>query len=404
MAPKKKQVVSRAEKKRKYLTFCVYFAAKDSGASKKALRAVCGRAKNPVRFDAVTSTRVELTWPQPVTHDSPRVLLRQALEKLPTFTHLGEPTPVGQSAAPQSPPRAAAAAGTPTASVNQAASGSETDAPPRKRVRHKRAPTRRDWKPVSGGQAAATVSEETPTAAALPSEDAPQPLHLLPLKMQECWEYLAQPNRFVERHSAFTVDWDAFLGSGSYGDVYRGTRRGLEEGSSLVQDVAVKTAPSNDHPNSDQISQLRNELLRYAALPSHPGILRVLDVAAVSNFQLGVAFDLYTIDLRDLLDQFRGEDGATSADGFQPAGRRHVMRSVVTGLEHLHLHGLVHGDLSPKNVLLRGDAQHRACWLHQLLEPPIEEFEFEDPGHICPWRHQLPCASEVGNRVGYLQI
>ena len=107
-----RMVVSRAERKLKYSTFCVYFVRQNSGASKQALRAVCnakrdtsGRPKkHGVRFVAVTLTRVELTWPQPVTHDGPRVLLKRVLEKLATFAYLGEPTPVGQPVAPQGPP------------------------------------------------------------------------------------------------------------------------------------------------------------------------------------------------------------------------------------------------------------------------------------------------------------
>ena len=104
-------VVSREEKKQRYFTFCVYFAPKGSRASQKALKAVCDResGRNVVRCVAnKTQTRVELTWPQPVTHDSPRKLLREAREKLPTFAYLGQPTPVGEPVGGQDASRRAA--------------------------------------------------------------------------------------------------------------------------------------------------------------------------------------------------------------------------------------------------------------------------------------------------------
>ena len=49
-------------------------------------------------------------------------------------------------------------------------------------------------------------------------------------------------------------------------------------------------------------------------------------------------------------------------------GVTHVLRSVLAGLAHLHAAGLVHTDVKPENILLRGTGSHRRAWA-RLLSP-----------------------------------
>ncbi len=80
--------VSREEKKNKYSTWHVYFAAKSSAPAKKAFKKESGTT---VQYVAASKTRVDLIWPRPVTHDSPRLLCIKARAKLSSFEIFGNP-------------------------------------------------------------------------------------------------------------------------------------------------------------------------------------------------------------------------------------------------------------------------------------------------------------------------
>ena len=192
------------------------------------------------------------------------------------------------------------------------------------------------------------------------------------------------------------LDWDQMLGRGTYGDVYLGKyRRGA-----LVVDAAVKVAPrlgDSIELQTSQIYALRKEVLRHAAVSRHPGIVGILDVGIASEKQIGVVFELYAVNLEDLLRKLQVAareflpQSPNRATRIEPAGRRHILGTMCGALAHMHAKGVVHGDVSPKNVLLRGGAAASASWLNQLLDPPPPEIESE----ICALRNHLPSAIQV---------
>ncbi len=129
------------------------------------------------------------------------------------------------------------------------------------------------------------------------------------------------------------------LGTGGTATVYRAHR---EHGPDVAFKVALDTAPN-------AVASLRNEI-RALRRVRHPGVVRMLD----DGIEAGVpwlAMELVTGPRLDAI--FR----ATA-----PTEGRSVDRSVLTVLRrlcetlaYLHGRGLVHRDLSPRNVIVRDD-------------------------------------------------
>jgi predicted Ser/Thr protein kinase/tetratricopeptide (TPR) repeat protein len=127
------------------------------------------------------------------------------------------------------------------------------------------------------------------------------------------------------------------LGHGGTATVYRAARPG-------GRDVALKIALANT-PNA--VASLRNEI-RALRKVRHPGVVRVVDDGLESGVPW-LAMELLT-----------GERFDAILRASTPAAGRPIERSVLTilrrlceTLAYLHGRGLVHRDLSPRNVIVR---------------------------------------------------
>ena len=125
------------------------------------------------------------------------------------------------------------------------------------------------------------------------------------------------------------------LGRCAFGEVYSG------QGCNSLP-IAVKVFPI------DSQDEAESEVRRHAALPSHPHIIKLLDVDVMLRAEKPASFALiyeqYDTDLRQCL--LKGP--------LHTAAQRHVLRSVLAALAFMHEAGLVHADLKPANVLVRG--------------------------------------------------
>lgn len=141
------------------------------------------------------------------------------------------------------------------------------------------------------------------------------------------------------------------LGQGGYGTVWRGVHR------RLGAPVALKVMTHPSWRTDEGRAAFRNEVLAMAVL-DHPGIVRVLDHGEVgeaatvaSKGLLGVGAPWLAMEL---------VEGGSLRERRPPdwASLRAILLEILAALAHAHARGVVHGDLTPNNVLV--DAAGRA--------------------------------------------
>jgi serine/threonine protein kinase len=156
-----------------------------------------------------------------------------------------------------------------------------------------------------------------------------------------------------ERPHQYEVDYTELLCSGSFGYVYGGNLQGKK--------VAVKVFHAWDDDEDDRIASVLDEVMRYVMVQSHSNILKLLDIEifdyerydkSLTMNGIGLVYERYDTDVERFLRKRPLKD----------AGIRHVLRSAVVALEHLHKLGFIYMNLRPSKMLLRGEGPFRRGW------------------------------------------
>ena len=94
------------------------------------------------------------------------------------------------------------------------------------------------------------------------------------------------------------------------------------------------------------------EVAAYSALPPHPNVQQLLDVAALPSGKVGLVFPRLERSLRDFSkERFAAGDRERA---FELEELQHFASCLGRGLEHVHARGLTHTDLNPANILVTG--------------------------------------------------
>ena len=125
------------------------------------------------------------------------------------------------------------------------------------------------------------------------------------------------------------------LGTGGTADVYRA------QDERLRRDVAVKVVAEWLAQDASTVRRFRREAELCARL-AHRNLAAVLDAGSRPR-------DYIVMELVD------GENAATLLERKQPLATTHavdVLAQISDALEHAHAHGVIHGDVAPRNILI----------------------------------------------------
>ncbi|CAI7831499.1 unnamed protein product, partial [Closterium sp. NIES-53] len=145
-----------------------------------------------------------------------------------------------------------------------------------------------------------------------------------------------------------TNNWskDCLLGSGSYGDVYRGVCP--EDGTTLWAVKRAKVITADFHR---EVAQM--------ATKHHPNLVRLLGYAVGGHVNTRVENILvYEFIANGDLRHWIAPDAPTSLTLQQRLG---ILLGVARGLEYLHSFGLVHRDVKPANILIDAHMQAKVA-------------------------------------------
>ena len=364
----------------------------------KKLRDTCdtSRARVPgggntekVVLEKVTDRRVELTWPKPISHDNcARVLCNALGSQWKDYVT----KPAGVPGFAQEAATADGGGGHWAGAVWRPGGGhwaEEPEASLEDVIAQGLFPDADGPSESSAPAAARHVAADPDTAPTAVSSEGRS--HLLPLRLEAVGEWYSAKDRskFEEMPCEYDVDWRAGeLGQGTYGKVYFGTRRGDKRGLAIKM---LRDDPQEDADkgfNTDAHGAADDEVRRHGTLGVHSRLVRLIDVGLFRqvsssaaeergprprvlqqsqvprpawNFKdhIGLVFDLYEIDVRQFLQK----------SSFTESGMRHVLNSVLDGLQYIHDKGCVHTDIKPANILMRGSAQSRGCFRNEVLTP-----------------------------------
>eukprot|EP01031_Cornospumella_fuschlensis_P025642 gene25641-30971_t len=176
------------------------------------------------------------------------------------------------------------------------------------------------------------------------------------------------------------------LAEGAFGSVFRVSYEGLSkeakelaamEGLAEVEarergaQLALKQLVCRD---SEQVDDAHRELQVLRDLPPHPHLPSLLDHASLRMASQGqgtgnsairqvlLLLPLYSSSCQDLL---------LSAGPFAVGRALRVCAEVASALQHMHAHGLVHGDVKPQNIMLTHAGSAALVDLGSALAVPV---------------------------------
>ena len=337
---------------------------------------VPGSTNQPLVLEKVSKNKVEVAWPLPVSADTCARFLKVALDdNWRNFVT----DPAGVQGAHQE-------AGTAEEGVVAAeAAGEESLEDAMEAALFAEPPVSRGASgsaagPFSPRPPAASPSSSGAIASSAATAEARSGVNLLALRLEAITALYGSRERghYEDLQQAYTVNWTAELGRGTYGKVYVGTKgpaTGLHrdecQGGFAIKMLRDKDADVPKGVHADAVWAADLEVKRHVALGLHPNVVGLVDVGlfmqpphrprcnslANRSAHIGLVFDLYEIDVRQFLNE----------SSFTQGGMRHALNSVLEGLRFIHDRGCIHCDLKPANIFMRGAIHLRGCFEKEVL-------------------------------------
>lgn len=137
----------------------------------------------------------------------------------------------------------------------------------------------------------------------------------------------------------------AVLGSGSFGTVYKC------RSNSDRRLVAIKVPRDTDAA----VALFERELSLLVRLPEHRHVVRVLRATKAHLHTPSPAGHTVPAVVVDWIPNARPIDDYCEHHKLSRRAKLHLLAQVASGLDHLHMHGVLHLDLKPRNVLVSED-------------------------------------------------
>ena len=361
---------------------------------------VPGSTNQPLVLEKVSNNKVEVAWPLPVSADTCARFLKLALgDKWRNFVT----DPAGVQGAHEEVVAAEAAGEEGLEDAMEAALFAE---PPVSRGASGSAAG-----PFSPRPPAASPSSSGAIASSAATAEARSGVNLLALKLEAIIALYGSRERghYEDLQQAYTVNWAAELGQGTYGKVYVGTKgpaTGLHRDECqrgfAIKMLRDKEADVRKGFHADAVFAADLEVRRHVALGLHPNVVGLVDVGLFmqpahrgrcnsQSAHIGLVFDLYEIDVHQFLKK----------SSFTQGGLRHVLNSVLEGLRFIHDRGCIHCDLKPANIFMRGAIHVRGCFEKEALT--LQQLGDWDAVAPCPHsRTEFQC--QIPNSVSYTHL
>ena len=373
----------RDRRENKFRRWCFYFPSKQEvgrpSASQQALREVVQEGRAKIVYTAISNVRVDLEWPAPVTIDSPLRLCHLARTRCPTFHILGDPSGLDELVVDErAREESAGAASAGAASAGAASAGAASAGAALAGAASAGA--------ASTGVASAGVASAGVASAPAPTPRQCQPSFVIGIKIEHAFSALASGEDSGACHCDWDIDLEDVLGTGRWGKVHAAVH---------TEEVAIKMFDKPDGPRG--IRHADEEFKRIAAAGDHPNIVKLLDAGLFRRETLSRHLGL-------VYERFDGTLAQTVSLPLKWDGVKHVLQSVLAGLAHMHARGVVHTDVSPKNIFLRGAGPHRRAWSRALRrgcisqDSPLADPETK-PEVTAAFDAHLPCTFEVGGEA-----
>lgn len=142
---------------------------------------------------------------------------------------------------------------------------------------------------------------------------------------------------------------------------------------------AVQMGASRRSPQ-DAEKHAYNEA-KYQSVHHHPNVCKLITIGSgPGNEETSILIEFFDEDLKAIYDRMR-HNGLPLLDG---PHLRSVMRSILMGIRHVHMNGVVHQDLKLENVLISKLGHVAVCdfGLAAWAGQPVNEAKIATDGYV----------------------